>query len=158
MKPHFDTELAVPPYAKHNEYEIRGFFGDYRFMSNFYSCKLPFWGVTYNSSENAYQAAKVIPEERIKLVDVTAGQSKKVWKTLQRIDYPDWDAVKFDIMAEIVFLKFLHNKDLRQKLLDTAKKYLEESNHWNDRDWGVCNNVGKNYLGKILMKVRDFWV
>jgi predicted NAD-dependent protein-ADP-ribosyltransferase YbiA (DUF1768 family) len=26
---------------------------------------------------------------------------------------------------------------------------------WGDRFWGVCNGVGENMLGKLLMQVRE---
>ena len=61
-------------------------------------------------------------------------------------------------MVAIVFDKFLRNKDLRQKLLDTSERYLEELNNWGDTFWGVdINKGGQNNLGKILMKTREFW-
>ena len=40
-------------------------------------------------------------------------------------------------------------------LLSTGDKYLEETNHWKDTYYGVCDGVGKNVLGKILMSVRN---
>lgn len=30
-----------------------------------------------------------------------------------------------------------------------------EVNNWGDTYWGVCNGIGDNHLGKILMKIRD---
>ena len=60
-------------------------------------------------------------------------------------------------MSSIVFEKFYRNKELRKKLLETGDRYLEETNWWGDDFWGVCNGEGRNELGKILMKVRDFW-
>ena len=60
-------------------------------------------------------------------------------------------------MSSIVFEKFYRNKELRKKLLETGDRYLEETNWWGDDFWGGCNGEGRNELGKILMKVRDFW-
>ena len=37
---------------------IKGFQGEYRFLSNFYPCQIEFEGLTYFSSEAAYQAQK----------------------------------------------------------------------------------------------------
>jgi predicted NAD-dependent protein-ADP-ribosyltransferase YbiA (DUF1768 family) len=51
--------------------------------------------------------------------------------------------------------KFTHDAKLRQKLLATGDAILEEGNDWGDQVWGVVNGVGKNRLGKILMKVRE---
>jgi predicted NAD-dependent protein-ADP-ribosyltransferase YbiA (DUF1768 family) len=33
---------------------------------------------------------------------------------------------------------------------------LIEGNWWGDTYWGVCNGVGENHLGKLLMKIRDY--
>ena len=32
---------------------------------------------------------------------------------------------------------------------------LVEGNTWGDRFWGVCGGVGLNWLGRLLMQVRD---
>jgi predicted NAD-dependent protein-ADP-ribosyltransferase YbiA (DUF1768 family) len=50
--------------------------------------------------------------------------------------------------------KFSRNYQLGDLLIETGDKYLEETNHWKDKIWGVCDGVGKNWLGKILMDVR----
>jgi len=57
-------------------------------------------------------------------------------------------------MLELNRQKYQENP-LRQKLLDTGEAYLEATNHWNDTFWGVCNNKGRNELGKVLMLVRQ---
>jgi predicted NAD-dependent protein-ADP-ribosyltransferase YbiA (DUF1768 family) len=36
----------------------------------------------------------------------------------------------------------------------TGDEELVEGNWWNDTFWGVCNGVGENNLGKLLMKIR----
>jgi predicted NAD-dependent protein-ADP-ribosyltransferase YbiA (DUF1768 family) len=39
-------------------------------------------------------------------------------------------------------------------LLETGDAELVEGNWWDDTFWGVCNGVGQNNLGKILMDTR----
>ena len=57
--------------------------------------------------------------------------------------------------------KFTRHLDLREKLLATGDAELIEGNTWRDMTWGAVWNkdkgrwVGKNNLGRILMKVRD---
>ena len=41
------------------------------------------------------------------------------------------------------------------ELLGDKHKAYEETNHWNDTYWGVCNGVGQNMLGRMLMFIRD---
>jgi ribA/ribD-fused uncharacterized protein len=147
-------------YAVHDEKNIKGFFGDYRWLSNFHPCTIHFERLVYPSSENAYQAAKLEQGHRAVLAECTPAQSKKEWKKHPLLDNSpeEWNARKYDVMAVILFDKFYRDKGLRQKLLDTGDKYLEETNHWKDQDWGVDVKLGgKNMLGKILMKIRDFW-
>ena len=50
--------------------------------------------------------------------------------------------------------KRFQNAALNTLLQETQNKYLEETNHWNDTFWGVCNGIGENMLGKILMEIR----
>lgn len=57
-------------------------------------------------------------------------------------------------MERVIYEKFSQNKDLKKMLLDTGDSYLEETNTWGDTYWGVCNGVGKNHLGDILMDTR----
>ncbi len=149
-------------YAKHDASNVCGFFGPYRWLSNFHECPVYFEGIIFPSSENAYQAAKVDADYRNRFRNISAAKAKKEWKKMPRIDASkeEWDARKYDVMSVILFDKFYRNKDLREKLMETEKNhmYLEETNHWKDTFWGVDINLGgKNKLGQILMAIREFW-
>jgi predicted NAD-dependent protein-ADP-ribosyltransferase YbiA (DUF1768 family) len=56
-------------------------------------------------------------------------------------------------MEDLSRQKFSH-PELRQKLLDTGSCTLVEGNTWGDTFWGVCDGVGENHLGKLLMTIR----
>jgi ribA/ribD-fused uncharacterized protein len=141
-------------YIVHDDNNIKGFFGDYRFLSNFEVSPVEFEGLMYPSSENAYQAAKCnILSERQLFVNITPSESKKLGRKVEQ--RPDWEDVKIEIMSVICYDKFQRNPELRQKLVDTGDRYLEETNHWNDKFWGVFNGVGLNNLGKVLMGIRN---
>jgi ribA/ribD-fused uncharacterized protein len=144
-------------YSVHNEEEIRGFFGDYRFLSNYHKCPVMFDGILYPSSENAYMAAKSLdPQVRVQFEDIEPKDAKALGRTIQLRS--DWESVKFDIMLAILFDKFYRNKGIRQKLIDTGNAYLEETNHWGDQIWGANEQgEGENMLGRLLMKVREIW-
>jgi ribA/ribD-fused uncharacterized protein len=134
---------------------IKGFDGENRFLSNFIG-SVHFEGSWYPSAESAYQAAKVVdPRERKPFQSMSAGSAKKHGSKIEI--RKDWDKVKIEVMSAIVFDKFYLNKDLRKKLIDTGDKYIEETNSWGDTFWGVCDGKGENNLGKILMKIREFW-
>ena len=57
-------------------------------------------------------------------------------------------------LINAVTAKFTQNSELAKKLLETDNKYLEETNNWGDRFWGVVDGIGKNMLGHVLMEVR----
>jgi len=143
-------------YIVHNLKEIKGFFGEYRFLSNFHQCPVYFEGSMYPSTENAFMAAKTLDlDERLQFRKIEPKEAKAIGRQIKL--RADWEEVKYDVMASVIFDKFYRNKGIRQKLIDTGSAYLEETNHWNDRIWGVCEGEGQNHLGKILMRIRSFW-
>lgn len=38
---------------------------------------------------------------------------------------------------------------------DPPIEVVYKGNYWKDTYWGVCNGVGENHLGKLLMKIRE---
>lgn len=156
-------------YVQWDDKNIKGFFGEYFYLSNFKLADVYFDGLLYPTSEHAYMAAKTEKFiERYPLVYTSDLYKKHIGLTAaeareygQKVTLrPNWDEVKYDYMLAIVFDKFWRNKDLQEKLLSTGDKYLEESCHWHDLYWAKCycpkhNGEGQNMLGKILMKVRE---
>lgn len=132
---------------------IREFQGAHRFLSNFWPCTVVYDGLTYPSSEAAYQAAKTLDlKERKRFTEMKAGDSKREGRKLTLRQ--DWDHVKLQVMEHIVRDKFTRNIHLRRSLLLTGEAELVEGNTWGDKYWGVVGNTGLNHLGKILMKIR----
>lgn len=133
--------------------KILGFTDDYRFMSNF----VPVWvvldGAAYRSVEHAYQAAKTIyPDQRVQVACApTAGKAKRLGQQLTIRD--DWEDVKLGVMEALLRQKFA-NDPFKSGLLATEDAYIEETNTWGDIFWGVCNGIGENHLGQLLMKLR----
>lgn len=137
---------------------IDNFYPDsgYFFLSNFYLSPVRYEGILYPSSENAYQAAKVLPEHRDERwtthAAITPAQSKRLGRKLRL--RPDWEEVKDAVMEKIVDEKF-KDLELMKKLVETHPYELIEGNWWGDIYWGVCKGKGQNKLGKILMKLRS---
>lgn len=149
-------------YIVHNAEFIKGFFGDYRWLSNFHDCEIYFDGIRFPATENAYVYAKIAPDRRVEfqetietLITCSAAESKKIGRSIPLRD--DWSAIRYDVMSSIVFDKFYRHVELRKLLLATGYKYIEETNHWGDTFWGVCDGKGYNKLGRIIMSVRDHW-
>lgn len=136
--------------------KIDKFTGEYRFLSNFFTCLVSFGGESYRSVEHAYQAAKTLDAfERADIRRIpTPGKAKRAGrKVTLRVDWPD---IKVGIMTNLLRSKFGNdNEPLRAKLLDTGDAELIEGNNWGDRFWGVCLGSGRNELGKALMRVRE---
>ncbi len=157
------------------------FKGEKRYLSNMYPCKIKFDSKykneypefdfdnkIYNSSEHLYQALKsknrnwhklirdtIEPKETKKLARKKLSKyykennSNNIFKIRE-----DWEEIKLKAMEITIFLKFTQNQELLEKLLK-EDTYIEERNDWNDIFWGTYKGIGKNYLGKLLMKLRD---
>lgn len=116
-------------YIIHDENFIQGFFGDYRFLSNFELSEVIFEGDKYPSSENAYQAARCADFNQRELFKrCKPYEAKRLSHSV--VTRENWRQFKYDIMAQIVFDKFYRNPELRQRLLNTKQKHLVEANHW----------------------------
>jgi ribA/ribD-fused uncharacterized protein len=139
---------------------IYGFFGDFRWLSNFELCETIYEGDIYPSVENAYQAAKTNDREARRPMMVKQSNDEMIEGKRARLFgkkaalRPDWEEVKVDIMHSIVREKFYRNPVLKDALLMTNDLYLEETNYWRDQFWGVCKGIGENNLGIILMNIR----
>jgi ribA/ribD-fused uncharacterized protein len=133
---------------------IDSFRGEYAWLSNFHVCPVTHRGFAYRSAEHAYQAAKA-QTERDRAYVADAPTAAKAKARGREIGTPEnWNDVKLAIMREIVYAKFCQNAVLAVQLARTADTELVEGNAWNDTYWGVCNGVGENHLGKILMELR----
>lgn len=122
-------------------------------MSNFVPARVMFEGHFYSSTEHAYQAAKTLDEtERLNIrLAKTAGIAKSMGGKVKLRE--DWEEIKDEVMLDLLIQKFAQ-EPFKSQLLLTKRAYLEETNHWGDTYWGVCNGVGKNKLGHLLMQVR----
>ena len=132
---------------------ITSFSGDYRFLSNFFPAEITYEGIKYKTTEHAYQAAKTLVQslrERVALL-YSAAEAKKFGRGIHLRE--DWETVKFTVMLDVLRLKF-SDVALATRLLETGDSELIEGNTWGDQIWGVCNGVGENNLGKLLMQVR----
>lgn len=161
-----------------NEHGIYGFFNEFRFLSNFHLCEILIDGIIYPSSEHAYMAYKtddVLVKQKIADLEKPS-DAKKMGQEIEL--RPDWEYYRVAAMLNCLHLKF-QNSELADMLCATENKYLEETNWWKDRFWGVHKSTatkaqlenefssgslkkeiedrpgGLNMLGKCLMIVRS---
>ena len=133
---------------------INQFNGVYRFLSNFYASPVMYEGREYPTAEHAFQAAKAeIDADHDYVASApTPAEAKRRGKQITlRLD---WDAVRLEVMEQILRCKFAPGTALANSLDKTGEVLLIEGNYWGDTFWGVCRSVGTNHLGKILMKIR----
>ena len=133
---------------------IDSFRNEYSFLSN-YSCS-PFYidTVLFPTMEHYFQASKASNQEdylRIAYAP-TPGDAKRLGRRIQL--RPNWEEVKDNVMLIGLRKKFA-DPELRDLLLATGDEELVEGNYWGDTYWGVCNGIGQNKLGKLLMQVRE---
>jgi ribA/ribD-fused uncharacterized protein len=133
---------------------INRFVGDHSFLNNFFPSTIYVEGISYPTVEHAYQAHKTQDSSTRELI--RCAKSPMIAKKLGRaILLPEnWSLIKVDLMRKFIKLKF-ENPILREMLLSTSDFELVQENMWNDRFWGTSKGVGENWLGKILMEVRD---
>ena len=136
------------------------FAGKYDFLSNFYPSVITLDEMDFQTVEHAFQAAKTFDKVQRHAVQraMSPAAAKHEGRDVTMRD--DWEDVKFSIMLDLVRQKFTRYPDLGQMLLDTGDAELVEGNTWNDRTWGMTKDksgqfIGKNWLGVILMKVRE---
>lgn len=138
---------------------IENFHDRYYFLSNFFPAPMKVDGKSFKTNEHFFQASKARDEEdfeRIRNLS-TAFQTKKMGHQIPM--RKDWESVKNDVMLKGLRVKFAM-PELRKELLDTGDATLIEGNDWHDQYWGRCDcsnhgGVGENWLGRLLMQVRD---
>jgi ribA/ribD-fused uncharacterized protein len=130
---------------------------EYGCFSNFSPHPVLLDGKAWPTSEHYFQAQKfrgAADEEKIRqakspMIAARMGRSRA------RPLRPDWEAVKDQLMYDVVFAKFSQHADLRDILLGTGDSRIIEHTT-NDRYWGDGGDgTGSNKLGEILMRVRE---
>jgi ribA/ribD-fused uncharacterized protein len=137
-----------------------------KYISNWFSNMKPLDapfihdGIEYHTSENFYQAMKVMDRDiRKEIAAMNPFDAKKCFREDPRkfVIRDDWCAsLKLKVMEQILDFKFAPGTTWHDKLLATQDDDIVEYNNWGDVFWGVdvIKNRGSNHLGKILMKIR----
>jgi ribA/ribD-fused uncharacterized protein len=142
---------------------ISQFRGSWAFLSNFHPAVLDWEGITYPTSEHAFNAGKTL--DRDERLMIAAASTPKEAKALGRSVKlrPLWDAsVRYQVMQEVLWAKFTCHPMRVNALLGTDDAELVEGNTWHDQHWGDCScglpkcaKPGANHLGRLLMELRE---
>lgn len=137
---------------------INKFEGEYFFLSNFYPSPIVIKDgedkFIAKTVEHYFQYMKTPSmEEGIGILAAnTPGKAKRLGRECHL--RKDWEQIKDKVMLTALRKKFTI-PELKKKLIATGDKELIEGNWWRDTYWGVCEGVGQNKLGKLLMQVRE---
>lgn len=129
---------------------------DFYVLSNFSAFRVTFNGTTFDTSEAAYHYQRFTSAEDRHgvLYTESAHDSFRYAQAHKANQRADWDAVKFDVMRDILRAKAQQHEYVRRKLLATGDRILVE-NSWRDPVWGWGpNRDGQNMLGKLWMEIR----
>lgn len=141
---------------------IDNFSGDFGYLSNFSNHDfVDNYTAVWKTNEHYFQAAKTNhPFHRWRIwAAETPGQAKRYGQRCPIVK--NWEDKRLMIMFVGLKMKFQQNPDIAEKLKSLENYLLIEGNTWHDNIWGDCvcdrckNIDGKNYLGKLLMLVRD---
>ena len=122
----------------------------YAFLSNFHFSPITINNYCFNNAEAAYQALKCKGHEQY-FVGLNGKAAKALGRRLPMQE--DWNDKRIDAMRYVLQLKFQDPQLMAQ--LQQIEGDIQEDNYWGDTFWGVCNGVGENHLGKLLMEIRD---
>ena len=133
---------------------IDRFDGKYFFLSNFSPSPFHIDYVLFPTMEHYFQANKADNQNDYLHIAYapTPGEAKRLGRKIKL--RPNWEKIKDQVMLTGLRKKFA-DPELRKLLLATGDEELIEGNYWGDTYWGVCNGVGQNKLGKLLMQVRE---
>lgn len=140
---------------------IDSFRGEFEFLSNFAPAPIRFFDqilcleVRVPTAEHMYQAGKTVnPGWRYRILNADSpNASKRLGKAAPMRE--DWNDVRVEWMRGVLRAKFEQNPTLMSQLRQTAPHELVEGNTWGDKFWGVCGGVGENWLGRLLVELRD---
>jgi len=139
--------------------------------SQWLACDFEVDGVRYNCTEQYMMAEKARlfgdkeSERKIMFANHPRDQ-KAIGRRVKDFVREEWDAISRDVVYKANYAKFTQNPGLEYELRDTAGTLLVEASP-TDRIWGVGLTTddpkvhdpkkwrGTNWLGEVLMKVRE---
>jgi ribA/ribD-fused uncharacterized protein len=149
--------MSMELHGLDTETEVFFYEQDFYVLSNFSAFNLKWKGHTFPTSEHAYHWEKFTEDQEIRWAVGTANSAHEAFKIAESFKShrrSDWDAVKLDIMLDILRAKAEQHEYVRRKLLATGDRCLIE-NSWRDSYWGWGpERTGLNMLGTLWMRVR----
>lgn len=132
---------------------------DYYVLSNFSSFRVVVFDFDFQTAEHAYHWRKFTVNDPLIAAQIfyarSAHDAFKIAEKHKAEQAKNWNAVRLDVMREILRAKAGQHEYVGRKLLSTGNRELIE-NSWRDSFWGWGEDRnGKNMLGKLWMEVRS---
>ena len=168
------SELQPQNVSTKSNGSITAFYTSASPLSNFYPSpvKDDESGITFNTSEHFYQYCKakefgdVESMDKIKMAKSPL-EAYRLGRKVSNYNRSQWEALSPDVMFRVCKAKYLQHPQLRDFLSKTGDTELVEASPF-DLFWGVGislrnlnslfqkdNWKGKNWMGKVLSKVRE---
>ena len=129
----------------------------YSAFSNFTKIPIYLDGEIWQTSEHYYQAMKFSDKDLQEKVRLSkwAGDAARIGRDRNLPLRDDWEDIKLDVMRKVVQAKINQHDDIKELLLSTGNEEIIE-NSPKDYFWGGGKDgSGQNWLGKILMEIRQ---
>ncbi len=169
-----ESEPVTMKNALNTDSKVIGFYHEYDkygCFSNWYPAEFDYAGIHYVHSEQFMMYQKTAMFSRFDLCEQILKTSdplkcKHIAKQFPEYNDNVWEKTCRTVVKRGVKAKFLQNKDILSVLLATGNAILAECSGI-DKKWGIGIDIsdparfdirewqGKNYLGVILMEIRD---
>ncbi|MDF2461219.1 MAG: hypothetical protein K0S68_622, partial [Candidatus Saccharibacteria bacterium] len=121
-------------------------------LNNWSAHRVRLWGELFSTVEHGFHFRKfseTAPEIAAQILEAPSPwAAMQIERTHREQRRKDWQAVKDDIMLELIMAKVEQNDDVRDCLVGTADLHIVENSPW-DSYWGCGKDgKGKNRMGK----------
>lgn len=129
----------------------------------------PIRNIKFNCAEQYMMYCKAMvfgdPETAIRILGTNSPREQKaLGRQVSNFDAAFWNRCSRYFVYEGNLMKFQQNQHLKEYLINTGEDFLVEASPF-DRIWGIgfneeqalsnLSNWGSNWLGEVLMEVRD---
>lgn len=151
------TDALIPGQVNPNTIYFYKEFGKYGFLASYSEHGFYKDGIFWKTLEHYYQAQKFDDKKVIKkIIDAkTPKEASMIGRDRNNHLKSNWETIKLDIMEEGLYNKYMQNKDICQKLLNTGNRKIVEATV-KEFYWGCgIDGTGENQFGMLLVKVRN---
>ena len=138
--------------------QIADFTGDFAFLSPLFECKVNYKGYQFPSFQHAFEASKITSRADAHLIQqiIDTKHIREVKRFLKHLDLNEWKERSMMIAEDIMRDKFIRNRNIRTKLMETGRRTIVYCNDFGDHVWGMSKEFkGQNKLGKVIEKIRS---